>query len=129
MPFGPHDFQVDTLEQLMFGPDCDRTRGGLVSPYDEPLYEHIAALNARDHLVVRPQGDWRFDYRHVPQHLPDEWAAGHFTGVLDSHPRHLHITAAIRLVKMTSGGSEITADESLGIPRGTARPCVHHVRV
>lgn len=37
VPFDPRDVQVDTLEQLMFGPDCDRTRGGLVSPYDEPL--------------------------------------------------------------------------------------------
>lgn len=83
----------------------------------------------RGHLVVRPQGDWRFDYRHVPQRLPDEWTAAHFSGGRDIHPRHLHITAAIRLVQMTSGGSEIAAGESLGIPRGTARPCVHHVRV
>jgi hypothetical protein len=83
----------------------------------------------RGHLVVRPQGDWRFDYRHVPHHLPDEWVADHFTGVLDIHPRHLHITAAIRLVQMTSGGSEKTAGESLDVPCGTARRCVHRVRV
>ena len=36
--FGLCDVQVDTRERLMFGPDCDRTLGGLVSPYDEPLY-------------------------------------------------------------------------------------------
>jgi asparagine synthase (glutamine-hydrolysing) len=47
VPFGPHDVQVDTQGQLMFGPDCDRARGNLISPYDEPLYEHMAALNAR----------------------------------------------------------------------------------
>lgn len=47
VPFGPHDVQVDTVSLLMFGPDCDRTRGELVSPYDEPLYEHMTALNTR----------------------------------------------------------------------------------
>jgi asparagine synthase (glutamine-hydrolysing) len=47
VPFGSHDVQVDTAGRLMFGPDCDRTRGELISPYDEPLYEHMAALNAR----------------------------------------------------------------------------------
>jgi hypothetical protein len=31
----------------MFGPDSDRTHGELVSPYDEPLYEHMTALNTR----------------------------------------------------------------------------------
>lgn len=31
----------------MFGPDCDRTRGELISPYDEPLYTHMTELNAR----------------------------------------------------------------------------------
>ena len=45
--FGPCDVQVDTAGRLMFGPDCDRTLGGLVSPYDEPLYEHMTELNAR----------------------------------------------------------------------------------
>lgn len=82
----------------------------------------------RGHLVVRPQGDWRFDYRHIPQRMPDEWTAAHFSDVRDVHPRHLRITAAIRLVQMTSGGSQVTAGESLGIPHGTARPCIHHVR-
>jgi asparagine synthase (glutamine-hydrolysing) len=47
VPFGPHDVQVDTAGRLMFGPDCDRARGELISPYDEPLYEHMAALNAQ----------------------------------------------------------------------------------
>ena len=47
VPFGPHDVQVDTASLLMFGPDCDRTHGELVSPYDEPLYEHMTALNTR----------------------------------------------------------------------------------
>jgi hypothetical protein len=47
VPFGPHDVQVDTRRRLMFGPDCARTAGGLVSPYDEPLYEHMTTLNAR----------------------------------------------------------------------------------
>jgi asparagine synthase (glutamine-hydrolysing) len=47
VPFGPHDIQVDTRERLMFGPDCDRSLGGLVSPYDEPLYAHMTTLNTR----------------------------------------------------------------------------------
>ena len=47
VPFGPRDIQTDTAERLMFGPGCDRTCGGLISPYDEPLYEHMTVLNAR----------------------------------------------------------------------------------
>jgi hypothetical protein len=47
LPFGHHDVQVDTTGLLMFGPNCDRARGELISPYDEPLYEHMAALNAQ----------------------------------------------------------------------------------
>ena len=47
VPFGPRDIKVDTRERLMFGPDCDRTAGGLVSPYDEPLYAHMTELNTR----------------------------------------------------------------------------------
>jgi hypothetical protein len=47
VPFGPHDVQVDTREQLMFSPDCGRTRGEPISPYDEPLYVHMTELNAR----------------------------------------------------------------------------------
>jgi asparagine synthase (glutamine-hydrolysing) len=47
VPFGTHDVQVDTASRLMFGPDCYRTRGELVSPYDEPLYEHMTELNHR----------------------------------------------------------------------------------
>jgi hypothetical protein len=31
----------------MFGPDCARTRGELVSPYDEPLSGHMTDLNAQ----------------------------------------------------------------------------------
>jgi len=45
LPFGPHDIQVDASERLMFGPGCDRSRGALVSPYEEPLHEHMTALN------------------------------------------------------------------------------------
>lgn len=45
--FGPRDIQSDTADQLMFGPGWDRTSGGLASPYDEPLYEHMTVLNAR----------------------------------------------------------------------------------
>lgn len=45
--FGLHDVQVDTAGQLMFGPDCDRIRGDLISPYDEPMYAHMTELNAR----------------------------------------------------------------------------------
>jgi len=29
----------------MFGPNCDRTQGELTSPYNEPLYQHVTALN------------------------------------------------------------------------------------
>lgn len=47
VPFGSCDIQVDTRELLMFGPECGRTAGGLVSPYDEPLYAHMTELNAR----------------------------------------------------------------------------------
>jgi asparagine synthase (glutamine-hydrolysing) len=47
LPFGPHDIRVDTGGRLLFGPDCDRTSGGLVSPYDEPLYGHMTELNTR----------------------------------------------------------------------------------
>ena len=47
IPFGPRDIQVDAAERLLFGPDCDRTSGALVSPYDEPLYAHMTELNTR----------------------------------------------------------------------------------
>jgi hypothetical protein len=47
VPFGPHDVQVDTAGRLMFGPDCDRTLGELISPYDEPLYKHMTTINTR----------------------------------------------------------------------------------
>ncbi|HUN34378.1 MAG TPA: asparagine synthase [Trebonia sp.] len=47
IPFGPQDIQIDLAGQLMFGPGCDRTQGTPVSPYDEPLYEHMSSLNAR----------------------------------------------------------------------------------
>jgi asparagine synthase (glutamine-hydrolysing) len=47
VPFGSHDVQVDTAKLLMFGPDCDRAQGELISPYDEPLYAHMTELNNR----------------------------------------------------------------------------------
>jgi asparagine synthase (glutamine-hydrolysing) len=47
VPFGPRDIQVDTAKRPLFGPDCDRTSGRLVSPYDEPLYAHMTELNMR----------------------------------------------------------------------------------
>jgi len=47
IPFGPRDIQVDAAERLLFTSDCDRTSGGLVSPYDEPLYAHMTELNTR----------------------------------------------------------------------------------
>lgn len=47
VPFGSHDVQVDTASLLMFGPDCDRAQGELISPYDEPLYAHMTELNNR----------------------------------------------------------------------------------
>ena len=81
------------------------------------------------HLVVRPQGDCRFDHRHVPQHLPGSWAASHFSGADGIYPRHLHITAAVRLVQMSSGGSHAAAGEKLGIPHRTVTAAVHSVRV
>lgn len=46
VPFSSHDLKVDTRERLMFEPGCPRIRGDLVSPYDEPLYEHFTGLNA-----------------------------------------------------------------------------------
>jgi hypothetical protein len=83
----------------------------------------------RGHLVVRYRGDCRFDYRHVPQRLPDSWAASHFGGVDGIYPRHLHITAAIRLVQMSSGGPYTAAGEKLGMPRATVAAAIHSVRV
>ncbi|WP_119726382.1 asparagine synthetase B family protein [Thermomonospora amylolytica] len=47
VPFGPYDVRLDLRGRPMFGPDCARTRGELISPYDEPLCEHFADLNAR----------------------------------------------------------------------------------
>lgn len=46
VPFGPHDLRLDTRDRLMFGPECGRVCGELVSPYDEPLYQHFTELNA-----------------------------------------------------------------------------------
>jgi hypothetical protein len=80
------------------------------------------------HLVVGPEGNWRFDHRHVPQRLPDEWAALHFSDVRGIQHRHLHLTAAIRLAQLSGGGSHSTAGEKLGIPRGTVTSAVQHVR-
>jgi asparagine synthase (glutamine-hydrolysing) len=31
----------------MFSPECGRTSGEPISPYDEPLYEHMTTLNSR----------------------------------------------------------------------------------
>ncbi|XVQ11253.1 asparagine synthase [Spirillospora sp. CA-255316] len=45
--FGPRDLCLDTRDRLMFGPDCGRVRGELVSPYDEPLYQLFTDLNAQ----------------------------------------------------------------------------------
>ncbi|WP_329521062.1 asparagine synthase [Spirillospora sp. NBC_01491] len=47
VPFGPNDLCLDTRDLLMFGPDCARVRGELVSPYDEPMHEHFTELNAQ----------------------------------------------------------------------------------
>ncbi|MFD0686006.1 asparagine synthase [Actinomadura fibrosa] len=47
IPFGPRDLALDIGERLLFGPGCDRVRGELVSPYDEPLYELFSELNAQ----------------------------------------------------------------------------------
>jgi asparagine synthase (glutamine-hydrolysing) len=47
VPFGPHDVCLDTRDRLMFGPECARVQGELVSPYDEPLYQHFTELNAQ----------------------------------------------------------------------------------
>ncbi|RBQ16464.1 asparagine synthase [Spongiactinospora rosea] len=45
VPFGPHDACLDTAGRPMFGPNCPRVRGELVSPYDEPFFEHFTELN------------------------------------------------------------------------------------
>jgi hypothetical protein len=93
----------------------------------------MATLDAfssqRRHLVIRPQGDCQFDYRHVPQHLPGAWIDARFSDVPARHFRYLNTVAAIRLVQMSSGGSHATAGEQLGIPSGTVSHAVHHVRV
>jgi hypothetical protein len=44
--FGPHDVCLDTRGRLLFGPDCPRARGDMVSPYDEPFFQHFTELNA-----------------------------------------------------------------------------------
>jgi hypothetical protein len=91
----------ETIEAEMNRLHPPDRRGEISRLRKKPSFPKIASdgwtayHRRRGHLVVRPRGDWQFDYRHAPQHLPDEWIAGHFTGVLDIHPRHLHITAAI----------------------------------
>ena len=49
--FRPDEVQVDTASRLMFGPNCARTSGGQVSPYDNhctgtgsPVPESIGVL-------------------------------------------------------------------------------------
>ena len=40
-------------------------------PRPQPAVDAWTAYHlSKGHLVIRPQGDCRFDYRHVPQHLP-----------------------------------------------------------
>ncbi|WP_067452545.1 hypothetical protein [Actinomadura macra] len=47
LPFGPHDVRLDTRGRLMLGPGCPRIAGELISPYDEPFFEHFGELNSR----------------------------------------------------------------------------------
>jgi hypothetical protein len=99
-------------------------------PRPQPAVDAWTAYHLRKgHLVIRPQGDCQFDYRHVPQHLPGAWIDARFSDVPARHFRYLNTVAAIRLVQMSSGGSHATAGEQLGIPSGTVSHAVHHVRV
>ncbi|MDL4813183.1 TniQ family protein [Actinomadura opuntiae] len=70
------------------------------------------------HLVVVPTGDCRFDHRHIPQHMTDAWFDECFPDLTGISPVHLRRTAAIRLVQMSTGGSQFRAGERLGITPG-----------
>ena len=99
-------------------------------PRNRPAVDAWTAYHLRKgHLVIRPQGDCRFDHRHVPQHLPGNWIDTRFSDHPNRYLRRLNAVAAIRLVQMSSGGSHKTAAELLGIPPGTAGCAVHYVRV
>jgi hypothetical protein len=99
-------------------------------PRQQPAVDAWTAYHLRKgHLVIRPQGDCQFDYRHVPQHLPLAWIDARFSDVPARHLRYLNTVAAIRLAQMSSGGSHATAGEQLGVPSGTVSHAVHHVRV
>lgn len=79
------------------------------------------------HTVVEPTGDCRFDHRHVPQNMTDEWFSEHFTKDPGINPRHLRRIAAIRLVQMSTGGSVEKASSLLGIPPSTTTSLPHTV--
>ncbi|MBO2461211.1 TniQ family protein [Actinomadura violacea] len=70
------------------------------------------------HLVIVPTGDCRFDHRHIPQHMTDEWFDESFPDLTGISAVHLRRTAAIRLVQMSTGGSQFRAGGLLGIPPG-----------
>ena len=108
----------------------------LKKPPRPPKPRHRPAVDAwtayhlrKGHLVIRPQGDCQFDYRHVPQHLTMAWIDDRFSDVPGRYRRHLNTVAAVRLIQMSSGGSYTTAGEQLGIPAGSVGNSVHHVRV
>ena len=58
-----------------------------------------------------------FDYRHVPQRLPDGWFDPFFEKLAMDGPADLRRAAAIDLVRMVEGGTYDQARQRLGITR------------
>ncbi|WP_131748669.1 asparagine synthase [Frankia sp. Cppng1_Ct_nod] len=44
LPFGSRDDLVDSMHDAPLHPDCDRVRGELISPYEEPLHRPFTRL-------------------------------------------------------------------------------------
>ncbi|MGW6455191.1 asparagine synthase-related protein [Streptomyces sp. NPDC055078] len=47
VPFGPVDALVDALTHLPLHPECQRVRGALISPYEDPLHYPFVTLAQR----------------------------------------------------------------------------------
>lgn len=60
--------------------------------------------------------------------MTDHWFTSHFADVDDINPIHLRRTAAIRLVQMSTGGSQAEAGQLLDIPTGRTGSSTFPVR-
>lgn len=70
------------------------------------------SARGRREAVARPQ---RWDARHVPAYIPEDWHTRHFAPAGDVSPLFLRRTVALRLVQMVAGGSLGEAAGFLGI--------------